>query len=154
MREQSDSMMKRIQINISGFEIEFRYVPGLTNILPDKMSRVFTENKDSVTKWEHELEAYETHALLMDPSANHSDYQITCDSIMLNEVHQRNPEVVHQLSHLSPRRLKLLATYHGIFTGHHGWRQTCDLLQYHGHTWLGMEQDSRITLEVVLSVRK
>ena len=141
LREQTDSMMKRIQINISGFEIEFRYVPGLTNILPDKMSRVFTENKDSVTKWEQELEAYETHALLMDPSANHSDYQITCDSIMLNEVNQKNPELVHQLSHLSPRRLKLLATYHGIFTGHHGWRQTCDLLQYHGHTWLGMEQD-------------
>mgnify|MGYP007000085064 len=43
-------MMRRIQIFISQFEVEFRYVPGIYNILPDKMSRVFSENKDSHEK--------------------------------------------------------------------------------------------------------
>ena len=141
LKDQTDGMMKRIQINISGFEIEFRYVPGLTNILPDKMSRVFTENKDAPTKWEKELQSYEAHALMRDPSARHSDFNITCDSVVLHEGKEKDVEVTPELSKMSPRRLKLLATYHGLFTGHHGWKQTCDLLQYHGHTWDGMEKD-------------
>ena len=141
LTEQTDSMMRRIQINISSFEVEFKFVPGVANVLPDKMSRVFSENKDSLRSWEEEMQRYEAHSLQPDVTANHEKFGIVCDSFMLSEVRRTDKELDRRLSKISPRKLKILATFHGIFTGHHGWKQTCQLLEIHGIHWPRMEDD-------------
>ena len=142
LTNQEDGMMRRIQIFISQFEVEFRYVPGIYNILPDKMSRVFSENKDSQEKWRKEMESYEAQAMKRDKSATHHKYRVTSDSLMIGAP-RPDKQAEERLSQLSPRKLKLLATFHGIFTGHHGWRQTLELLRVHGHYWKDIEKDVR-----------
>ena len=96
------------------------------------MSRVFSENKDSVVKWDNEMKSYETQALKKDKSATHRKYRVTSDSLMIGTP-RPDKQAEERLSKVSPGKLKLLATFHGIFTGHHGWRQTLELLRVHGH---------------------
>ena len=81
-------------------------------------------------------------AMKRDKSATHHKYRVTSDSLMIGAP-RPDQQAEERLSRLSPRKLKLLATFHGIFTGHHGWRQTLELLRVHGHFWKDIEKDVR-----------
>lgn len=124
---QQDPILQRIQNNIMQYNVELRYVPGVANVLPDKMSRVFSENKQSIKEFDQEME--EPYPINDNKKIGK---HIRSDSIKF--IQTKRPS-------LTPKRVKLLASYHGLFSGHHGWEQMYNLMIAHRHYWPEMRAD-------------